>query len=240
MVRAILFDLDDTLFDHAGCARDALAAVQACHPALGALSFETLESTHSTFLEQLHADVMLGRVPIEVARRERFRRLLAACGADAPDEFVGYLAATYRDVYREARRAVAGAAELLSAIREHGARVGIVSNNLLDEQREKLRTCGLESFVDALVVSEEVGVSKPDAEIFRVALDRLACVPEQAVMIGDSWHADIVGARAAGIRAVWFNPVRATPPDTVGAIPQLHALEPVSEAMRIIFDAHRH
>jgi HAD superfamily hydrolase (TIGR01549 family) len=240
MVRAVLFDLDDTLFDHAGCARDALTAVQACHPALSALSLEALESQHAALLEQLHADVMLGRVPIEVARRERFRRLLAACGADAPDDLARDLAATYRDAYREARRAVAGAAALLSALRDHGARLGIVSNNLLDEQREKLRTCALESFVDALVVSEEVGVSKPDAEIFRVALDRLECVPAHAVMIGDSWDADIVGARAAGIRAVWFNPVGATPPDTVADIPQLRSLEPVSRAMRIIFDAHRH
>jgi putative hydrolase of the HAD superfamily len=182
---------------------------------------------------------MLGRVPLEAARRERFRRLLAASGAAAADDRAAHLAATYRDAYRDARRAVPGAAPLLAAVKER-ARIGIVSNNLLDEQQEKIRTCGLDRFVDVLVVSEELGVSKPDPAIFRVALDRLACAPEQAVMVGDSWSADIAGARAAGIRAIWFNPRRLPAPDDREPIAQLYAFEPVPDAMRIIFDAHRH
>ena len=86
MTRAVLFDLDDTLFDHAGCARRALQAVQGREPALAAMTFDTLERTHAEFLEQLHTDVMRGRVPLAAARRERFRRLLAASGAAAPDD----------------------------------------------------------------------------------------------------------------------------------------------------------
>lgn len=239
MVRAVLFDLDDTLFDHAGCAREALSAVRRRHASLGAMSFDDLERAHAAFLEQLHADVMLGRVPIEDARRERFRRLLAASGADAAEDSASELAATYRDTYRESRRATAGAAALLAALKREGVHVAIVSNNLLDEQLDKLRTCRLDPFVDAVVVSEEVGVSKPDVEIFRVALERLECAASDAVMVGDSWSADIAGAHAAGIRAVWFNPARMAPPGNDPAVPQLHAFEPVSAAMRIIFDAHR-
>lgn len=238
MVRAVLFDLDDTLFDHAGCARHALAAVQGCDPALAAMTFEALERTHAEFLEQLHTDVMLGRVPLETARRERFRRLLAASGGAASDALAARLAATYRDTYRESRRAVAGAAELLAAVKQR-ARIGIVSNNLLDEQQEKLRTCALDAFVDALVVSEEIGVSKPDPAIFRVALERIGCAPGDAVMVGDSWSADVTGARAAGIRAVWFNPRRLAAPDESVVVAQLESFEPVSDAMGIIFNAHR-
>ncbi len=239
MVRAVLFDLDDTLFDHAGCTREALTAVQSCHAALGAVGFDALERTHALFLEQLHAEVMLGRVPLEAARRERFRRLLVACGADAADDVTARVASTYRDAYRDARRTVAGSAALLAAVRER-ARVGIVSNNLLGEQQEKLSACGLQPFVDALVVSEEVGVSKPDPEIFNVALERLECTPAEAVMVGDSWSADVAGARAAGIRAVWFNPARGPLPDTAATVSQLHGLEPISHALRVIFDADRH
>lgn len=239
MVRGVLFDLDDTLFDHAGCARKALTAVQSSHASLRTVSFDALEREHATLLEQLHTDVMLGRVPLEEARRERFRRLVVACGADASDGLAAHLASTYRDVYRQSRQPIAGAARLLTAVREHAARVGIVSNNLLDEQLDKLRACGLEALVDALVVSEEVGVSKPDPEIFRVALDRLACAPADAVMVGDSWNADVVGARAAGIRAVWFNPRRISRPEGGDPIPEVHVFEPVSHAMRIIFDTHR-
>src|SRR5690349_88477 len=102
MVRAVLFDLDDTLFDHAACARDALSAVQDFHPRLAEASFDALERTHAALLEDLHAEVMLGRLPLDDARRERFRRLLAAYGAEDADGVAAEVASTYRDAYREA------------------------------------------------------------------------------------------------------------------------------------------
>src|SRR5215207_6172988 len=121
-------------------------------------------------------------------------------------------ALAYRDAYIAARQSVAGAAELLQAVHTR-AKVGIVSNNLLEEQREKLRHCGLDVYCDALVVSEEFGVSKPDPKLFEAALSRLQCAPDQAVMVGDSWTADVIGALAAGIRPVWFNRNRLPTPD---------------------------
>ena len=81
------------------------------------------------------------------------------------------------------------------------AKVGIVSNNLLEEQQDKLRCCELDQYVDVLVVSEEAGISKPDPRIFEIVLDRLRCRPQEAVMIGDSWDADVLGAAAAGIQS---------------------------------------
>jgi len=126
------------------------------------------------------------------------------------------------------------AGALLTRIRSR-ARVGIVSNNLLEEQAEKLRHCGLDRFIDTLVVSGEAGVSKPDPRIFRIALDRLGCEPAEAVMIGDSWTADVAGARAAGIRAIWFNPAGRERPDA--SVPRLASLAPPDVPMRMIFDA---
>ena len=152
---------------------------------------------HAGFLEELHAEVMLGRLPIETARVERFRRLLGAVGAPAENEAAAAIAAVYRDAYRTLRREITGAPAVLEAIRPR-ARIGIVSNNLLDEQQDKLTTCRLDRFVDALVVSEQAGVSKPDPAIFQIALDRLAVSPAEAVMIGDSWTADIVGRARRG------------------------------------------
>jgi putative hydrolase of the HAD superfamily len=234
MVRAVLFDLDDTLFDHAACSRDALEAVQGCHAGLHAMAFAELERAHSEFLELLHVDVMVGRMPLDVARRERFRRLFNRAGVRPDAALVATTAETYRNRYREVWRAVPGAARLLALVRER-ARVAIVSNNLRVEPREKLRVCGLEPFVDALVVSEEIGVPKPDPAIFDAALQRVACGPDEAVMVGDSWAADIVGARAAGIRAIWFNP-RGTPaPEEGSTQAQVQTFEPPGPAVRLIF-----
>jgi HAD superfamily hydrolase (TIGR01549 family) len=237
-VRAVLFDLDDTLFDHRGCARDALEAVQASHPCFREMAFTELEQAHARFLEELHQEVMTGRVQLDAARNERFRRLFAAAGVTAADSLARRAASTYRERYTAARRAVAGAAALLRLVRAR-ARVGIVSNNLLEEQREKLRVCGLDGFIDELVVSEEAGASKPDPAIFLLALERLGCPAGNAVMVGDSWPADIAGARACGIRAIWLNPHHEPAPDGEASVSQLEALEPPEVVIRMIFDAHR-
>lgn len=234
MIRAVLFDLDDTLFDHRGCAREALNAVHQSQTSLQSMPFDALERSHATVLEDLHTDVMLGRVSVDAARVERFRRLLASAGVDDSGETAGTLATLYRETYRTKRRAVAGAAALMAAVKRQ-ARIAIVSNNILEEQQEKLQVCGLEVFVDELVVSGEVGVSKPDSEIFQVALDRLGVAPDETVMVGDSWAADVEGARAMGIRPVWFNPEGLPSPDVTVDVPQLRSLEPTEDVLRLIF-----
>jgi HAD superfamily hydrolase (TIGR01549 family) len=233
MVRAVLFDLDDTLFDHRLCARTALAELHRAHAPFQARPFPEFERMHAAFLEELHRRVMTGELELEAARRERFRRLFQAVDAVVNEDTIENAAVTYRDGYRKVRQPIAGAAALLAAIKPR-ARVGIVSNNLLEEQQDKLRHCGLDELIDALVVSEEAGVSKPDPAIFRIALDRLGCRADQAVMLGDSWAADIIGALSAEIRAIWFNPLGKPSPDPSAGVPELRTLDAV-EALPLIF-----
>jgi putative hydrolase of the HAD superfamily len=235
MLRAVLFDLDDTLFDHRQCARMALSELHHAHPCFQAWTFDELARVHAGLLEELHRRVMTGEVPLDVARQERFRRLFQAAGMMADPDVVAQAAATYRDGYRMVRQPVRGAARLLEVVKRR-AQVGIVSNNLLEEQQDKLRHCGLDRYVDALVVSEEAGVSKPDPGIFEIALERLGCAADEAVMVGDSWAADIIGARAAGIRAIWFNPLGKPLPGGDAGVTELRALEPAEAAMSVIFD----
>ena len=237
MLRAILFDLDDTLFDHHHCAREALTAVHQSDAALAAMAFEEFERAHAEHLEALHAEVLAGSIGIDDARIERFRRVLRAVGGDGTA--AGAAAAAYRARYVAARRAIPGAASILARLRA-GVRIGVVSNNMLAEQQEKLRECALDRHVDALVVSEEVGIAKPDPAIFRVALERLGAAPSDALMVGDSWPADILGARAAGIPAVWFNPRRLAAPDAGARVPELRALQPTGPVVRFLRCAHAH
>ena len=236
MVRAVLFDLDDTLFDHRHCARSALRALHAAHPAFQSHPFDGFERLHARLLEELHRRVALGQMPLEVARQERFRRLFDAMGAPADDDTIVHAAVTYRDGYQRLRQPVSGAAALLAAVRDH-APIGIVSNNLLEEQQDKLRHCGLDRYVDVLVVSEEAGVSKPDPRIFEIALDRLGFTADVTVMIGDSWTADVAGARAAGIRAIWFNPTMQPRPEPDATVEELRSLEPLDNVIAVIFGA---
>jgi putative hydrolase of the HAD superfamily len=151
-VRAVLFDLDDTLFDHRHCTEASLDAIWRGHECFRAAPFAELERAHGTLLEELHRDVMLGRIDVDSARVERFRRLFRSAGVEASDTLARDTASEYRRAYVSARRPIAGAAALLARVRERAA-VVVVSNNVLVEQQEKLRHCGLDALVDALVAA---------------------------------------------------------------------------------------
>lgn len=99
-----------------------------------------------------------------------------------------------------------GATELLQAL--HGRmKIALVSNGVSEIQRSRLSRCPFTPLLDAVVISEEVGVSKPDPRMVDIALAQLGCEDKrQAVLLGDSLTADIAAARSAGIDSIWFNP----------------------------------
>jgi putative hydrolase of the HAD superfamily len=229
--KAVLFDLDDTLFDHRRSARAALTAVHRAFAS--AADFSEFERHHAHYLEEMHLEVLAGRATLDDARRERFRRVFAALGFRLDPADVYRVAETYRQGYARSRQPIDGAAELLAHVRGAAA-IAIVTNNLVGEQEDKLRVCGLSQYVDALVASEDVGVSKPDPEIFRIALERLGVPADDAVMVGDSFPNDIEGARAAGIRAVWFNRDGREQPVGGADVPVIPALTPLESVVPII------
>jgi putative hydrolase of the HAD superfamily len=228
---AVLFDLDDTLFDHWACTRAALASLRVRFPTLGRLSAGDIEAEHRSLLEALHLQVLAGRLTVDEARVERFRRLLAFAGGPAGTEAATDAATAYRAAYLEHWRPVAGARELLAAL--HGpVSTGVVTNNVATEQRQKIAACGFGPLLDAVIISEDAGVTKPDPRIFRMALDALGRPAEDAVMIGDAWDTDIAGARAAGIRPIWFNRFGAESPDP--GVTEIRSLGPPASVLPVI------
>jgi HAD superfamily hydrolase (TIGR01509 family) len=210
----VLFDLDDTIFDHALTSRTALDKLRRSETALRARSLVDIWREYSRLLEEAHPAVVAGRVTVDESRKERFDRLLAFCGAASSPEEGARLSQQYRAFYKELRRPVPGARGLLERVHRR-ATVGVVTNNQVAEQDEKLAFLGLTSLIDFMIISEAAGVAKPDPRIFEIALARGGTGPESAVMIGDSWKNDVLGARAAGIRAVWFNRFGASRPDPI-------------------------
>lgn len=233
MRRAVLFDLDDTLFDHRRSAREALRQVHRVHAA--GFDFDAFERHHARYLEEMHLEVLAGRIGLDDARRERFRRVFAALGVTLGPEVVDAVASAYREGYMTSRRPLDGAAELLAVLKP-AARIAIVTNNLLDEQQDKLQHCGLTPFVDELVASEDVGISKPARGIFEIALARAGVTAESAVMVGDSWVNDIQGARGAGIAAVWFNPERLPRPSNDHGVTEINSLTPAPDVAGVLLE----
>ena len=200
--RAILFDLDDTLFDHRRASGFALGAMHAAHAP--DLPFEAFAIKHAEVLEVFHARFLAGEFTLDEARVARMQTLFAAFDRDINAATAQRAARLYRDQHQANRRLVAGAIELLEALRQH-CRLGIVTNNSTAEQIQKLRALNIESYFDTVVISEDVGVAKPDPKIFSIALERIGVRAHDAVFVGDNWTNDIVGALNVGMAAVWLD-----------------------------------
>jgi putative hydrolase of the HAD superfamily len=112
---------------------------------------------------------------------------------------------------------------VLERLRAGGARLAVVSNWDVS-LHDVLERTELRGRVDAVVISAEVGVAKPDPAIFRTALERLGAKAGDAVHVGDSVEHDVAGARAAGLEAVFVARNGAQAPDGVRVVTSLDGL----------------
>jgi HAD superfamily hydrolase (TIGR01509 family) len=125
---------------------------------------------------------------------------------------------------------VPAAGPVLAALRRQGLRLAVVSNSN-GTVADVLASVGLADRVDAVVDSGVVGVEKPDPRIFLHAAAALGVRPEEAVHVGDLYSIDVVGARAAGCRAILLDPVGAWPDLDCPKAPDLPAAARLIAAM---------
>lgn len=232
----VLFDLDDTLFDHQFCSRTALRSIQQKYPELLGVRFEGLENRYQELLETWHQKFLEGHIDLEESRLRRWAILLSEnIPCEIPDEWAAEAADAFMRAYQDAYRPVPGALDLLNQLAANNCRVGIVTNHTLLEQTTKLDRIGIARYVETLVVPEAIGFSKPDPRIFEAALTELGGTPERSVMIGDSWTSDIMGARKLGLHAIWLNRYGHTCPEPNSAS-EVTSLEPVDRVLGLILE----
>ena len=144
-----------------------------------------------------------GETTQKALKVERFRQLLAAMGRSDPG--ADAVAALYEARLSTRADLLPGAMDFLMAL--HGRmKIALVSNGVSAIQRGRLSRCPFTPLLDAVIISEELGVSKPDPAMVFAALDALGCRDKsEAVLLGDSLTADIAAARNAGIDSIFFS-----------------------------------
>ena len=147
---------------------------------------------------------LVRELPGQGASHERvlfFKRMVERQSGAPRAALVLAVHAAYWDAFLERMEPAASAHEVLTELAA-SAPLALVSNHTTTAQLRKIARLELEPYLTAIVTSEEVGVEKPDARIFRAALDALGVDAPRAVMIGDDAAVDIAGARAVGLRTV--------------------------------------
>ena len=197
-LRGVLFDLDGTLADTASAERDAwadLAAVIRTH--VPAADDDELRSRYHTVFEAHWTDYLEGRIDFATYRRRRLSEALEPW-ADVDDGlFAAYRTEKRRGVER--LRLFDDALATIHELRRADLRIGLLTNGPSSLQRHKLAVTRLEPELDAVAISEEIGVAKPEPEAFYTAAAMIGCDPHEIAMVGDSPEYDIAGAIGAGL-----------------------------------------
>lgn len=220
-IRGVCFDLDGTLLRDdkmAGIVADVTAEVVQRHPELDAEELARANGqVWRAYWPELAEQWFTGDIDQHAVAREVWRRTLARFEIDDSETIEHALARHVAEeqasfeLYPESR-------DVLAAVRARGFRIAIITNGPPGLQRSKIAATGLEPLVDAIVVSGEHGVEKPEREIFGIALGMLGLEAPDALHIGDNQVADVEGAQRAGLKAVWVDRVGAAPTCTPDAV----------------------
>lgn len=202
-LKAIIFDVDDTLFDRSAAQREVIQVlIQEFSDLFSGIDADRILDA---FLKSdLVADKKFwagaSMEEVRVGRSEAFLRSLSL-----NESFADEITAMYLETYPSLVVPVECAQSVVNNLAKRFS-LGIVSNGYPDVQYRKLKTLALDHLFRCIIVSEEVGIRKPDPRIFWLATKSLDVESEDCMYVGDYYDHDILGAKKAGMLACWFNP----------------------------------
>lgn len=206
-IRGVLFDLDDTLANSSAVEEriwnDVVALIASRY---GVLDRELLRARYLEALHRHYPALAAGDIDMPTFRRIRLAETLEPWGPLEEELLEAYVAEKAR--IADEMVAAPGAIDTVRALRRRGIRVGVLTNGPSAFQRRKLETSGIGAEVDAVAVSGELGVAKPDERAFALALGLLGRTAAETAMVGDSVENDVLGAMRAGLAAVVWMPGR--------------------------------
>lgn len=222
----ILLDADNTLFDFDRSERHAL---QTALESYGV----PFEEPHIERYHRINAACWRayekGAMTKSRLRRYRFEQFFEEIGA-AVDP--GSFADTYMEALAATDFLIEGARSLLHQL-ERRYQLVLVTNGLSEVQRPRLANTGLDAFFPIVVVSDEIGHSKPDSKFFEHTFQQIEHPPKaEVLMVGDNINADIRGGKEYGLDTCWYNPGRRPNESSIEPTYEIELLEDLSALLK--------
>lgn len=203
--KTLFIDLDNTLYDFSGNSREAYIAVyNLLDYDRWFRSFEHYYEIYEEYNLRLWALYAEGKITKEHLNAERYSHPLRVVGAPDP-EAIG--AQFWNEAMKRlplGSRLMPHAKEILTYLRPK-YKMYILSNGFTELQSRKMQSAGIAHYFDGMILSEDIGVNKPNPAIFTHALRVAESTAEESLMIGDNYEVDIEGAQRVGIDQVFYN-----------------------------------
>lgn len=222
MIKAIFFDLDDTLYDQ-------LLPFELANKAAGLLPLlDGNESIEAVFKRiRRHSDRLWphyvgGVMTLKTLRIERTTAAFADMGITVQAEAAQRLQEQY-ELEQSRLELRNGVTELFGQLQLLDIRIGLITNGPVGHQMNKIKALGLLKWIEEpfVFISDGLGAAKPDPRVFDLVQQHAGAMPEQLVYVGDAWHNDIAPSFRAGWKPVWLNARQQRPEHRDGQIDYL-------------------
>ena len=208
MKKALIIDLDNTLYDYTKADKAAMEAVVSFGAKEFSVSEEKFFETYREakgIIQERHAKRASSH------NRMLYAQMTAEMLGTSPLPVALTLYETYWDAFFASMELFDGVTDALTELKSRGVKLGVCTDMLARVQFQKIRTLNLSPFFDAIVTSEEARDEKPSAVPVQMILDKLKVRTGEAAFIGDGYEKDVLGAKYSGLTPIWFkgDPTRA-------------------------------
>lgn len=201
----LFIDLDDTLYDFSGASRESfMETYELLRYGRFFDSFDHYLSIYEPYNLELWQIYGEGKITKNELNRRRYSHPLETVGIHDQELADTFCRETLSRIPTK-NKLIDGAIELLEYLRPK-YKMYILSNGFTELQSQKMQTTGIGKYFDALILSEEIGVNKPNPRLFEYALQKSGARLEESIMIGDMFETDIAGAAGIGMDQIYFNP----------------------------------
>ncbi|HEY1038905.1 MAG TPA: YjjG family noncanonical pyrimidine nucleotidase [Bacteroidia bacterium] len=205
-IQHIFFDLDNTLWDFETNSQKVLHELIQKHGLISKCqcSDRSFIKTYVLVNDDLWARYRKNLISKEELRSSRFYNTMLYFGYE--DRELGLqLEKEYIDNSPYQKELFPHTLETLDYLSSK-YKLHIITNGFAEIQHIKLKNCSIDQYFNEVLISEQIGFNKPHPNIFNAALEKTSAKTEHALMIGDDWDADIIGASEAGFKTIFFNP----------------------------------